>query len=210
MDIYNTNKEKVSQVELDKKIFGREVNPHLLYEVVKMQLASRRKGTASTKNRSRVRGGGTKPWRQKGTGRARAGTIRSPLWTGGGIVFGPLPRDYSYRVNKKPKKAALRAALSSKLKENKLFILDNFNLAEIKTKSFLSILEHLKIEEALIIDNTNINLEKSARNISSVKVLRPEGLNVYDILKYDSLIITQPGLEKITKSLSARKIPTAL
>ena len=203
MDIYNTNKEKVSQVELDKKIFGREVNPHLLYEVVKMQLASRRKGTASTKNRSRVRGGGTKPWRQKGTGRARAGTIRSPLWTGGGIVFGPLPRDYSYRVNKKAKKAALRTALSSKLKENKLFILDNFNLAEIKTKSFLSILEHLKIEEALIIDNTNINLEKSARNVSSVKVLRPEGLNVYDILKYDSLIITQPGLEKITEGLSA-------
>ena len=203
MDIYNTNKEKVSRVELDKKIFGREVNPHLLYEVVKMQLASRRKGTASTKNRSRVRGGGTKPWRQKGTGRARAGTIRSPLWTGGGIVFGPLPRDYSYRVNKKAKKAALRAALSSKLKENKLFILDNFNLAEIKTKSFLSILEHLKIEEALIIDNTNINLENSARNVSSVKVLRPEGLNVYDILKYDSLIITQPGLEKITESLSA-------
>jgi len=203
LDIYNTNKEKVSQVELDKKIFGREVNPHLLYEVVKMQLASRREGTASTKNRSRVRGGGTKPWRQKGTGRARAGTIRSPLWTGGGIVFGPLPRDYSYRVNKKAKKAALRTALSSKLKENKLFILDNFNLAEIKTKSFLSMLEHLKIEEALIIDNTNINLEKSARNVSSVKVLRPEGLNVYDILKYDSLIITQPGLEKITESLSA-------
>jgi len=203
LDIYNTNKEKVSRVELDKKIFGREVNPHLLYEVVKMQLASRRKGTASTKNRSRVRGGGTKPWRQKGTGRARAGTIRSPLWTGGGIVFGPLPRDYSYRVNKKAKKAALRAALSSKLKENKLFILDNFNLAEIKTKFFVTILDNLKIEEALIIDNTNINLEKSARNISSVKVLRPEGLNVYDILKYDSLIITQPGLEKITKSLSA-------
>ena len=170
MELYNTNKEKVSQVELDKKTFSGEVNPHLLYEVVKMQLASRRRGTASTKNRSRVRGGGTKPWRQKGTGRARAGTIRSPLWTGGGVVFGPLPRNYSYRVNKKAKKAALRSALSVKLKENKLFILDNFNLNEIKTKSFLSILEHLKIEEALIIDNTNINLEKSARNVSSVKV----------------------------------------
>ena len=203
MDIYNTNKDKVSQVELDKKIFGREVNPHLLYEVVKMQLAGRRKGTASTKNRSRVRGGGTKPWRQKGTGRARAGTIRSPLWTGGGIVFGPLPRGYAYRVNKKAKKAALSSALSSKLKENKLFILDNFNIAEIKTKSFLTILDNLKIAEALIVDTTNINLEKSARNVSSVKVLRPEGLNVYDILKYDSLIITQPGLEKITESLSA-------
>lgn len=203
MEIYNTNKEKVSQVELDKKTFSGEVNPHLLYEVVKMQLASRRRGTASTKNRSHVRGGGTKPWRQKGTGRARAGTIRSPLWTGGGVVFGPLPRNYSYRVNKKAKKAALRSALSAKLKENKLFILDNFNLKEIKTKSFVTILGNLAIDDALIIDDANINLEKSARNVLGIKVLRPEGLNVYDILKYDSLIITQPCLEKITKSLSA-------
>ncbi|MBW1823359.1 MAG: 50S ribosomal protein L4 [Deltaproteobacteria bacterium] len=203
MEIYNTNKEKVSQVELDKKTFSGEVNPHLLYEVVKMQLASRRRGTASTKNRSHVRGGGTKPWRQKGTGRARAGTIRSPLWTGGGVVFGPLPRNYSYRVNKKAKKAALRSALSAKLKENKLFILDNFNLNEIKTKSFVTILGNLAIDDALIIDDANINLEKSARNVLGIKVLRPEGLNVYDILKYDSLIITQPCLEKITKSLSA-------
>ncbi len=203
MEIYNTNKEKVSQVELDKKTFSGEVNPHLLYEVVKMQLASRRRGTASTKNRSHVRGGGTKPWRQKGTGRARAGTIRSPLWTGGGVVFGPLPRNYSYRVNKKAKKAALRSALSAKLKENKLFILDNFNLNEIKTKSFVTILGNLAIDDALIIDDANINLEKSARNVLGIKVLRPEGLNVYDILKYDSLIITQLCLEKITKSLSA-------
>ncbi|MCK5256580.1 MAG: 50S ribosomal protein L4 [Deltaproteobacteria bacterium] len=203
MEIYNTNKEKVSQVELDKKTFSGEVNPHLLYEVVKMQLASRRRGTASTKNRSHVRGGGTKPWRQKGTGRARAGTIRSPLWTGGGVVFGPHPRNYSYRVNKKAKKAALRSALSAKLKENKLFILDNFNLNEIKTKSFVTILGNLAIDDALIIDDANINLEKSARNVLGIKVLRPEGLNVYDILKYDSLIITQLCLEKITKSLSA-------
>jgi large subunit ribosomal protein L4 len=203
VEIYNTNKEKVSQVELDKKTFSGEVNPHLLYEVVKMQLASRRRGTASTKNRSHVRGGGTKPWRQKGTGRARAGTIRSPLWTGGGVVFGPLPRNYSYSVNKKAKKAALRSALSAKCKENKLFILDNFNLKEIKTKSFVTILGTLAIDDALIIDDANINLEKSARNVLGIKVLRPEGLNVYDILKYDSLIITQPCLEKITKSLSA-------
>jgi large subunit ribosomal protein L4 len=203
VEIYNTNKEKVSQVELDKKTFSGEVNPHLLYEVVKMQLASRRRGTASTKNRSSVRGGGKKPWRQKGTGRARAGTIRSPLWTGGGVVFGPLPRNYSYRVNKKAKKAALRSALSAKLKKNKLFILDNFNLQEIKTKSFVTILGNLAIDDALIIDDANINLEKSARNVLGIKVLRPEGLNVYDILKYDSLIITQPCLEKITKSLSA-------
>lgn len=202
MDIYNINKEKIAQVELDKNIFGCEVKSHLLYEAVKMQLAKRRRGTASTKNRSRVRGGGAKPWRQKGTGRARAGTIRSPLWTGGGVVFGPLPRDYSYRVNKKAKKSALRSALSTKLGETKVFILDSFHLPEIKTKAFISILRQLDIKDALIIDETNINLEKSARNVPFVKVLRPEGLNVYDILKYDTLVITQPCLEKITKGLS--------
>lgn len=202
MDIYNTHKEKINQVELDKKIFGCEVKSHLLYEVVKMQLANRRRGTASTKNRSRVRGGGAKPWRQKGTGRARAGTIRSPLWTGGGVVFGPLPRNYSYRVNKKSKKLALRSALSTKLVENKVLILDGFHLPEIKTKDFVSILRQLDIKDALIIDGVNINLEKSARNVPGIKVLRPEGLNVYDILKRDTLVITQPSLEKITKSLS--------
>jgi large subunit ribosomal protein L4 len=202
VDIYNTHKEKINQVELDKKIFGCEVKSHLLYEVVKMQLANRRRGTASTKNRSRVRGGGAKPWRQKGTGRARAGTIRSPLWTGGGVVFGPLPRNYSYRVNKKSKKLALRSALSTKLVENKVLILDGFHLPEIKTKDFVSILRQLDIKDALIIDDTNINLEKSARNVPGIKVLRPEGLNVYDILKRDTLVITQPSLEKITKSLS--------
>ncbi|MCK5009583.1 MAG: 50S ribosomal protein L4 [Deltaproteobacteria bacterium] len=202
-DIYNTNKEKVSQVVLDEKVFGCEVKPHLLYEVVKMQLANRRAGTASTKNRSHVRGGGKKPWRQKGTGRARAGSIRSPIWKGGGTTFGPLPRDYSYRLNKKVKKLALRTALSIKLKEDKLLILDNFNLPEIKTKTFVAILKQLNIENAFIIDDNNINLEKSARNVSFVKILKPEGLNVYDILKYDKLIITQACLEKITGTLSA-------
>jgi large subunit ribosomal protein L4 len=202
-DIYNINKEKVSQIELEEKVFGCEIKPHLLYEVVKMQQASRRAGTASTKNRSHVRGGGKKPWRQKGTGRARAGTIRSPLWTGGGVVFGPLPRNYSYKVNKKVKMSALRSALSIKLKEDKLLILDNFNLPEIKTKTFVAILKQLDIENAFIIDDNNINLEKSARNVSFVKILKPEGLNVYDILKYDKLIITQACLEKITGTLSA-------
>jgi len=202
-DIYNINKEKVSQIELEEKVFGCEIKPHLLYEVVKMQQASRRAGTASTKNRSHVRGGGKKPWRQKGTGRARAGTIRSPLWTGGGVVFGPLPRNYSYKVNKKVKMSALRSALSIKLKEDKLLILDNFNLPEIKTKTFVAILKQLDIENAFIIDDNNINLEKCARNVSFVKILKPEGLNVYDILKYDKLIITQACLEKITGTLSA-------
>ena len=201
-DIYNTNKEKVSQVVLDEKVFGCEVKPHLLYEVVKMQLANRRAGTASTKNRSRVRGGGKKPWRQKGTGRARAGSIRSPIWRGGGVTFGPLPRDYSFRLNKKVKKSALRTALSVKLKEDKLIILDNFNLPEIKTKDFIQTLSRLDIKDAFIVDDNNIHLEKSARNVPFVKVLRPEGLNVYDILKYDKLIITQSCLEKITRTLS--------
>ena len=202
-DIYNTNKEKVSQVVLDEKVFGCEVKPHLLYEVVKMQLANRRAGTASTKNRSQVRGGGKKPWRQKGTGRARAGSIRSPIWKGGGTTFGPLPRDYSYRLNKKVKKLALRIALSVKLKEDKLLILDNFNLPEIKTKGFVTTLSCLNIKDAFIIDDNNLHLEKSARNVPFVKVLRTEGLNVYDILRYDKLIITQSCLEKITRTLSA-------
>ena len=202
-DIYNTNKEKVSQVVLDEKVFGCEFKPHLLYEAVKMQLANRRAGTASTKNRAQVRGGGKKPWRQKGTGRARAGSIRSPIWKGGGVTFGPLPRDYSYRLNKKVKKLALRTALSVKLKEDKLLILDNFNLPEIKTKGFVTTLSRLNIKDAFIIDDNNLHLEKSARNVPFVKVLRPEGLNVYDILKYDKLIITQSCLEKITRTLSA-------
>ncbi|MBW2221871.1 MAG: 50S ribosomal protein L4 [Deltaproteobacteria bacterium] len=202
-DIYNTNKEKVSQVVLDEKVFGCEVKPHLLYEVVKMQLANRRAGTASTKNRSHVRGGGKKPWRQKGTGRARAGSIRSPIWKGGGTTFGPLPRDYSYRLNKKVKKLALRTALSIKLKEDKLLILDNFNLPEIKTKGVITTLNRFDIKDAFIIDDSNLHLEKSASNVPFVKVLRPEGLNVYDILRYDKLIITQSCLEKITRTLSA-------
>ena len=202
-DIYNTNKEKVSQVVLDEKVFGCEVKPHLLYEVVKMQLANRRAGTASTKNRSHVRGGGKKPWRQKGTGRARAGSIRSPIWKGGGTTFGPLPRDYSYRLNKKVKKLALRTALSIKLREDKLLILDNFNLPEIKTKGVITTLNRFDIKDAFIIDDSNLHLEKSASNVPFVKVLRPEGLNVYDILRYDKLIITQSCLEKITRTLSA-------
>jgi large subunit ribosomal protein L4 len=188
---------------LDEKVFGCEVKPHLLYEVVKMQLANRRAGTASTKNRSHVRGGGKKPWRQKGTGRARAGSIRSPIWKGGGTTFGPLPRDYSYRLNKKVKKLALRTALSIKLKEDKLLILDNFNLPEIKTKGVITTLNRFDIKDAFIIDDSNLHLEKSASNVPFVKVLRPEGLNVYDILRYDKLIITQSCLEKITRTLSA-------
>ena len=202
MDIYTINKEKVSQIELDEKVFGCEVKPHLLYEVVRMQLANRRRGTASTKNRALISGGGKKPWRQKGTGRARVGSIRSPLWRGGGTIFGPLPRDYSYRVNKKVRKLALCSALSSKLKENKLLVFEGFQLPEIKTKNFLKVLHQFDIESALIVDDANLTLEKSARNVPLVKVLRPEGLNVYDILRYENLIITHSCLEKIVRNVS--------
>jgi large subunit ribosomal protein L4 len=202
VDIYTINKEKVSQIELDEKVFGCEVKPHLLYEVVRMQLANRRRGTASTKNRALISGGGKKPWRQKGTGRARAGSIRSPLWRGGGTIFGPLPRDYSYRVNKKVRKLALCSALSSKLKENKLLVFEGFQLPEIKTKNFLKVLHQFDIESALIVDDANLTLEKSARNVPLVKVLRPEGLNVYDILRYENLIITHSCLEKIVRNVS--------
>ena len=201
--VYNTSNEQVSQVALDEKVFGCDVKPYLMHEVVKMQLANRRSGTASTKTRSHVRGGGRKPWRQKGTGRARFGSTRNPLWTGGGVVFGPLPRDFSYRVNKKVKKAALRSALSGKLKDEQVRIIDAFQLPEIKTKALVAILEKMGVNNACIVDVPNNTLEKSARNIPFVKVLRPEGLNVYDILRHDTLVITQACLETISGALSA-------
>lgn len=201
VDIYNWEKSKIAEIELDEAIFGKKVNNHLFYEVVKMQLANARSGSASTKTRSEVSGGGAKPWRQKGTGRARAGSIRSPLWVGGGVVFGPKPRDYSYRVPKKVRKAALRSALALKFREGKLLIVDNLNLEEIKTKSFVNILKNLEIENALIVDNENFNLECSARNVPRVKVLRPEGLNVYDILRYEHLLLTKQSVERIQERL---------
>jgi large subunit ribosomal protein L4 len=203
VDVYNTRKEKVAQVELDGRVFGAEVKPHLLHDVVRMQLAARRSGTASVKNRAMVSGSGKKPWRQKGTGRARIGSLRSPLWRGGGVIFGPFPRDYSLHLNKKVKKAALRSALSSKVREDKLLVIDSFDLAETKTRALAAMLRRLEIDNAFIIDEANRRLELSARNLPFIKVLKPEGLNVHDILKYDKLVITRACLEKITRSLSA-------
>jgi large subunit ribosomal protein L4 len=201
LDIYDQEKNKVSEITLDDQVFGAKVDKHLFYEVVKMQLANRRGGNSSTKTRSEVSGGGRKPWRQKGTGRARAGSIRSPLWVGGGVIFGPKPRDYSYFLPKKVRRAALKSALSLKVKEGKLLIIDNFNLEEIKTKTFVSLLKKLEVDNALIVDNDNFNLERSARNLYKVKILRPEGLNVYDILKYEYLLITKHSLERIQERL---------
>ena len=202
VDIKDIANSKVGETQLADDVFGVEIKPHLIHEVVKMQLAQRRRGTASTKGRSEVRGGGRKPWRQKGTGRARAGTIRSPLWRGGGIVFGPLPRDYRYKVPKKVRKQALKSALSQKLVENKLIIVDSIALDSIKTKKFLSIMRSLSINDALIIDQDNLNLRLSAHNVPKIKVLQPDGLNTYDILRYDYLVLTAPSVKKIEERLS--------
>jgi len=203
VDIYDANKQKVGDIELSDAVFAVELRPHLLHEVVVWQLACRRKGTASTKTRTEVRGGGRKPWRQKGTGRARAGTRRSPLWRGGGIVFGPKPRDYSYRPPRKVRREALRVALSDKLREDKLLVLKSFGLEEIKTKAFAEVLGRFEADSALVVtDGPDRVLELSSRNLPKVKVLRAEGLNVYDILKYDHLVLLESAVKPVQEALS--------
>jgi len=203
MKVLDQSGQEVSELTLNGEIFSGEVKPHLIHEVVKMQLANRRAGTASTKNRSAVRGGGKKPWRQKGTGRARVGTIRSPIWKGGGVVFGPTPRDYSYRVPKKVRKGALRSALALKAQEGKFLVVDKLEITEPKTREFVKILNNLSIQEGLIvIVDRNEGLERSSQNIPNVKVLRIEGLNVYDIMRYDTLLMTQQALEKLEEVLA--------
>jgi large subunit ribosomal protein L4 len=196
--VYNVGNEKVSDIELDDQIFNAKINRTLFYDVVRMDLASQRKGSAATKNRTLVRGGGAKPWRQKGTGRARAGTRRSPLWRGGGTIFGPMPRDYSFSLPKKVKRAALRAALSLKRQEGKLILLDKFPLEGFKTRQVLEVLKRFQVEDALIVTNEkNILLERSARNLPKIRVLHCEGLNVYDILNHEYLILLSPALQRI-------------
>ncbi len=198
LEVLNQSGQKVSEKTLDEKAFSGEVKPHLIHEVVKMQLANRRAGTAATKNRSAVRGGGKKPWRQKGTGRARVGTIRSPLWRGGGVVFGPMPRDYSYKVPKKVRRGALRSAVMLKLQEGKLLVVDKLELPEAKTREFVKVQKDLSVQEALFVINGRDDvLERSSRNVPGVKILPVEGLNVYDIMRYDTLVLTQEALEKL-------------
>jgi large subunit ribosomal protein L4 len=204
IDVYNSNGEKVSQLELADSIFNIPVKPGVLHEVVTMQLACKRAGSASVKHRSDVRGSGRKLFRQKGTGRARRGDIKSPLLRGGGSVFGPNPRSYSYKVPKKIKKLALKMALSSKTIDNNILVLDKFDLDKAKTKSFISVLDLLKIKKALIItEKANENLELSSRNVPDIKVMRYEGLNVYDILKYEKLILLEPSIKGIEGRLTA-------
>ena len=198
VDVLNSKAEKVSQADLTDSIFNLEVKSSVLYEVVKMQLASKRAGSASVKHRSDVRGSGRKLFRQKGTGRARRGDVKAPLLRGGGSVFGPDPRSYFYRVPKKVRKLALKMALSSKLKANNIVVVDKIEMERIKTKDFIEFMDALNTRNALIVtDKKNENLELSARNIPGVKVLRIEGLNVYDILKYENLVLTESSLKGI-------------
>jgi large subunit ribosomal protein L4 len=204
IDVQNTTGKQISQVELADDVFNVPVKSSVLHEVVTMQLANRRSGTATVKHRSDVRGSGKKLFRQKGTGRARRGNIKSPLLRGGGVVFGPDRRDYSYKPPKKVRKLALKMALSSKLRENELVVLDQFELDEIKTKKFVDVLKVLKLDSALIVtDKHNDHLELSARNVPDVKVLRNEGLNVYDILKHRMLVLLEPAVKKIEGRLLA-------
>jgi large subunit ribosomal protein L4 len=201
-EVFNTDNKKVGEVELNDALFGLEVKQHILHDVVKMQLANRRAGTASTKTRSEVRGGGAKPWRQKGTGRARAGTRNSPLWRGGGTIFGPKPKDYSYKLPKKVRKLGLRMALSTRFSESNMMVLDGFDLDEIKTKKFQEVMKKLNIDNGLIVvPERNENLEKSSRNVQGFKVISSEGLNVYDVLLHHRLVLLQSCLDQLEKRL---------
>ena len=197
--LYNMEGSQIGDIELNESIFGCEVNTSVLHEVVKNYLANQRQGTQSTKTRSEVRGGGIKPWRQKGTGRARQGSIRATQWIKGGIALGPKPRDYRYSVNKKLKAIALKSALSSKVAENAFVVVDEIALSEIKTKAVSNMLKNLKVEsKALIVTNEkNDNVVKSANNIQGVATTFMGSLNVYDILKYDVMVITKDAVSKI-------------
>jgi large subunit ribosomal protein L4 len=203
VDIFNIQKEKVGELDLKDDIFGVEVRGDILHEVVTWQRACRRSGCACTKTRGEVRGGGRKPWRQKGTGRARSGSNRSPVWKGGGTTFGPRPRSYAYTLPKKVRRLALKMALSSKLESGQLVVLDSYPHAEPKTKDFVAVLQAFELGKALFVSpEENRALELSARNVPGVQVMLPVGLNVYDILKYDHLVLFSPALAAIEARLA--------
>ncbi len=197
VSVYNIEGNQIGEMELSDAVFGVEVNEHLLHMAVVNHLAAKRQGTQSAKTRSEVSGGGKKPWRQKGTGHARQGSTRAPQWTGGGVVFAPTPRDYSFKMNKKEKRAALKSALSSKVAENKIIVLDAFNMEEVKTKKFKAVMDALKVSKALVVVDNNNNVVLSARNIPEVKTASTSTINVYDILKYDTLVVTQDAVATI-------------
>lgn len=196
--VYNMEGKEVDKIELNDSIFGVEINEHLVHMAVLQQLANKRQGTQKAKTRSEVRGGGRKPWRQKGTGHARQGSTRSPQWTGGGVVFAPKPRDYSMKMNKREKQIAIKSALTSKVQDSKLIVVDEFKLDEIKTSKFAQILDNLKAPKALVVTkDKDEKVVLSARNIPTVKTTMTNSINVYDILKYDSLVITKDAVAAI-------------
>ena len=196
--VYNIEGKEVGTIDLSDAVFGVEVNEHLMHMAVVQQLANKRQGTQKAKTRSEVSGGGRKPWRQKGTGHARQGSTRAPQWTGGGVVFAPTPRDYSFKLNKKEKRAALKSALSSRVEENKFIVVDEMNFGEIKTKNFQTMLNNLSVAKALVvIEEGNTNAVLSARNIADVKTAGTNTINVYDILKYNTVIATKAAIATI-------------
>ena len=198
VSVYNMEGKQVGDIELNDAVFGVEVNNHLVHMAVVNQLANNRQGTQSAKTRSEVSGGGRKPWKQKGTGHARQGSTRSPQWTGGGIVFAPKPRDYSFKMNKKEKQLALKSALTSRVLENKFIVVDEIKLEEAKTKKFAEALNNLKVSKALVVLNTNdANVVRSAKNIPTVKTALTNTINVYDILKYDTVVIDKAAVATI-------------
>jgi large subunit ribosomal protein L4 len=200
--VYDIEKNKVSELELSDTVFDAEINEDVIYEVVKMQLASKRRGTVSTKERGDVSGGGRKPWRQKGTGRARVGTTRSPIWRTGGTVFGPHPRDYVYRVPKKTRRKALLSALTLKFREDRIVILKDFPMDEIKTKMFQKVVDRFGWGKVLFIcDKSYPVLEKSSKNIKNVRMTRAEGINVYDLLNCEHLVLLEPSVKLIEGTL---------
>ena len=195
---YNIEGKEVGKIDLSDAVFGVEVNEHLVHMAVVSQLANKRQGTQKAKTRSEVSGGGRKPWRQKGTGHARQGSTRAPQWTGGGVVFAPTPRDYSFKLNKKERRAALKSALTSRVEEKKFIVVDEINFDEIKTKKFQDVLNNLSVSKALVVlEDGNKNAELSARNIADVKTAKTNTINVYDILKYNTVIATKAAVQAI-------------
>ena len=198
VSVYNIEGKEVETIELSDAVFGVEVNEHLVHMAVVNQLANNRQGTQKAKTRSEVSGGGRKPWRQKGTGHARQGSTRAPQWTGGGMVFAPTPRDYTIRLNKKEKRAALKSALTSRVNENKFIVVDSLSFDEIKTKNFKAVMDNLKVSKALVVlDEESTNAAISAKNIPTVKTARVNTINVYDILKYNTVVATKAAVASI-------------
>lgn len=196
--VFDMSGKETGTIQLNENIFGVEVNQHVMHQAVVQYLANQRQGTKSAKTRAEVRGGGRKPWKQKGTGRARQGSIRSPQWTGGGVVFAPKPRDFSFKLNKKVKRLALKSALTTKVNEEKFIVLDSLSFPEIKTKQMISVLSSLNINKGLIVlENNDKNVILSARNIPNIKTTGFNSINVYDILKYESFVVTKDALSKI-------------